>query len=93
LYAVADAFTSPVVFLEPYGLFVETQRLEHGLTTVPGKKDIGCLLKLDVVANVLLQQFVAHAAFLSFRKVLFLQVITVLAAQVTQRACRFCHYV
>jgi hypothetical protein len=42
---------------------------------------------LQIVAllplGIVLQQFVGHAAFLSFGQVLFLQVITVLAAQVT----------
>ena len=83
LDAVADAFASPVILLQAHGLFVETERLEHGFATMPCEEHIGGLLELDIVADVVLQQFVAHAALLSFGKVLLLQVITVLAAQVT----------
>lgn len=93
LDAVADAFASPVILLQAHGLFVETEGFEHGFATMPCKEYVRGLLELDIVADVMLQQFVAHAALLSLGQMLFLQIIAVLAAQVTQWSCRFCHYV
>lgn len=55
LNAVADALASPIVLLQLDDLLVEAERLEHWFAAMPCKEHVWCLLKLDVVADVLFQ--------------------------------------
>ena len=105
LNAVADALAASIVLLKPNCLFVEAERFEHRLTSVPGEEHIGHLLDLDVVADVLLKNGPLHTSprggFYSLPlggdggglQVLFLQIIAILATQVTQWSCRLSHHI
>ena len=91
LNTVADALASAIIPLQPNCLLIETEGLEHRFATMPSEEHIWSLLNLDIVADVLLEEFVRHAALLLFREMLLLQIIAILATQITHRTCRLCH--
>ena len=62
LYAVADAFPTPIVLLEADCLPIEAEGFEHWFASVPSEKHVGRLLKLDVVAYILLKELGTHAS-------------------------------
>ena len=91
LNTVADALASAIIPLQPDCLLVETEGLEHRFATMPSEEHIWSLLNLDIVADVLLEELVRHSALLLFREMLLLQIIAILATQITHRTCRLCH--
>ena len=93
LNAVADALPSPVVLLQPHGLLVERKRSEHGFAAVPGKKHVGCLLQLNVVAHEAFEKLVGHDRPAVRRHVLFLQIIAILTPQIARGSCRLGHHI
>ena len=86
LQRVLDLLVAPVSLLQCYGLLVEVDACQEGLSSVPAEGDGGYLYGLDVLADVAFEQFVAHLGLMASVEVGLAQVVAVVAVEVTERS-------
>ena len=83
-----------ILALQLHHPLIETERTHQCFSAMPGKQNLRHGLRLNIFTNKLLQQFIAHHILgRVFIQICFLQVITIVAGQITYSPDRLRHYI
>ena len=94
LYAVVDGASVGIFLLQLHGPFVERQGAHQRLSAVPGEEHLRHGLRVDVLFDELLQQFLAHHVLGVLPVQLgLLQVVAIVACQVAYGSYGLQHHV
>lgn len=88
LEGVFDLFVALVAFLQFHRFLEEGKSCKQGLASVPAERDDRRIDSLDVLSDVLLEKFFAHARHVACVEVCLIQIVAVCTLQIASRADR-----